>query len=153
MMNKKIEARPGIVLDFIRQFQQFGPQVTDCFSNGMCWYFTTILRARFGWEYLVMYDPIVNHFATQIDDRIYDITGDITDNPEYKFEMWATFIYKDPKHTNRIRRDCILKVPPQVQICNICGHGYYDDYGNYICDKDNSPVEFDVPCQKGETRE
>lgn len=152
MTTKKITNKPGIILDFIEQFRKFGPGVEDCFSNGMCWYFTTILRGRFGMEHIVMYDPIVNHFATEIDGRIYDITGDITDDPQYKFEMWPTFIYKDLRETERIRRDCILKVPSQIQICAICGHGYYDDYGSFICDIDDSPVDLDTPCIKGVER-
>ena len=36
-----------------------------------------------------MYDPIINHFVAQIGDRLYDITGDVTD--KYKVVEWEHF--------------------------------------------------------------
>ena len=100
--------------DFIAQFRQFGPDVVNCFSNGMCWYFTTILRERFGEEYRVMYDPIINHFALEIEDRIYDINGDITDDKQYKWRYWDEFIQEDVMLAQRICCDCILKIKREV---------------------------------------
>jgi hypothetical protein len=95
--------------NFIKQFRDFGPDVVNCFSNGMCWYFTVILRERFGEEYKVVYDPIINHFALEIYGRIYDITGDITENSEYNWKYWDEFIQEDVMLAQRICRDCILK--------------------------------------------
>lgn len=145
----KITNKHEVVLNFIEQFRAFGDAIEDCFSNGMCWHFTMILRGRFGMENMVMYDPVANHFATKIGDHIYDITGDITDNPAYKFEYWASYWLNDLKETARIRRDCIWKIPHDLLTCGICPYGYEDDFGNLICDIDNSPVDWDDPCKCG----
>lgn len=138
-----------LIENFIKQFRDFGNDVTDCFSNGMCWHFTTILRSRFPRDSRIVYDSIINHFATEIDGRIYDITGDITDNDEYHWEYWESFIYKDPRHTERIRRDCIWKIPDGAVICDFCAKCYTDDWGSTICGLDNRPVDTDECCQYG----
>ena len=96
---------------------------------------------------------IINHFACKIDGRIYDITGDITDDVDYKWETWVTFKQKDQKETMRIVRDCVWKIPNDVLVCGICPMCFEDDWGNHICDIDNSPVDPDTPCTKGGVRE
>lgn len=144
--------RQEIILNFISQFRDFGPQVENCFSNGMCYHFSLILCARFRDNAWRVYDPIVNHFAVQIDGRIYDITGDITDNTEYNWKLWDSYQYEDPLHTEHIRRDCMWKVPFDVVICEFCSHSFEDDWGNLICDIDYNPVESNHSCEKGENK-
>lgn len=138
-----------VIENFIKQFRNFGPDVVDCFSNGMCFHFATILFTRF--EGSIVYDPIDNHFAFRADGRIYDITGDITDKP-HKWKDWASYIYEDPLHTDHIRRDCIWKVPSDVVLCEFCTHSFGDDWGDLICSKDMKPVLGDHTCEKGENR-
>ena len=144
-----------VIENYIKQFRDFGPQVVDCFSNGMCYQFMTILRKRFGpFCTTPMYDPVMNHFATQIEGRIYDIRGDITDLKEYRWERWTTTIAEDPSHAKRIQRDCADKVPSNVLICKYCDNCFYDDILNTdICILDKSAVDIDTPCTKGKTRE
>lgn len=144
--------RQEIILNFISQFRDFGPQVENCFSNGMCYHFSLILCARFRDNAWRVYDPIVNHFAVQIDGRIYDITGDITDNTEYNWKLWDSYQYEDPLHTEHIRRDCMWKVPSDIVICEFCSHSFEDDWGNLICDIDYNPVESNHSCEKGENK-
>lgn len=80
----RLKTKADVIEDYI---QQFGIDVVDCFSNGMCYHFMTILRKRFGpFCTTPMYDEVMNHFATKIDDRIYDITND----PRYHWERWTT---------------------------------------------------------------
>lgn len=150
----KLKTKQDVILNFIRQFQDFGPQVVNCFSNGMCYQFMTILRKRFGpFCTTPVYDEVVNHFATEIDGRIYDITGDITDNQEYHWKRWTIVVAEDYKHAERIRRDCIDKVPSDVLICNYCDLCFYDEILNaHICDLDKEVVDVDTPCRKGGTR-
>ena len=145
-MTTKINNKQDLILDFIRQFRDLGAE--NCFSNGMCWHFATILCNRFTPYANKVYDPIINHFATEIDGRIYDITGDITDSKEYKWELWASYYYKDMKETTRILRDCADKIPADVKVCGYCDHCYGDDFGNYICDIDNSSRDLDELCDK-----
>lgn len=150
-----ITTKRDLIEDYIQQFRQFGTDVVDCFSNGMCYQFMVILRKRFGpFCTTPVYDEVMNHFATEIDGRIYDISGDITDNQEYHWKRWTQVAADDWKHAQRIRRDCSDKVPSDVVICKYCGHCFYDDILNtYLCDKDNNVVDLDTPCTKGETRE
>jgi hypothetical protein len=51
-----------------------------------------------------MYDQVANHFVAEIDGRLYDITGDVTDT--YKAEPWDDL--DDDLLRARIVRDCIM---------------------------------------------
>ena len=50
-----------------------------------------------------MYDDIANHFGTRVGDRVFDITGDVTS--EYQWKPWSEM--DDELHRSRIERDCI----------------------------------------------
>lgn len=102
------------VMNFIARFTNNGKrqEVINCFTSGCCYWFAEILWNRFVLEVVntncdIVYDPIINHWACQIDDRIYDITGDITDNKEYCWENWNKFMFQDISLTKRLLRDCI----------------------------------------------
>ena len=116
----------------------------------MCFHFTVILRHRFGSLHCpIMYDQVANHFATEIEGRIYDITGDITDNPEYHWERWSDVKKQDPALAKIIRRDCILKVPDDQRSCELCAHCFYDEILNcFLCDYDNEPVDIYGVCRR-----
>lgn len=84
-----------LILNYIKQFRDLGAE--NCFANGMCYHLTVLLRQRFGSAHCpVLYDQVANHFATLIEGRIYDITGDITENKEYHWERWNGIHQKDP---------------------------------------------------------
>ena len=51
-----------------------------------------------------MYDQVENHFVTQIQGRLYDITGDVTE--KYQVKPWDAL--DDELLKKRIIRDCIL---------------------------------------------
>ena len=102
------------VMNFIARFTNNGKrqEVIDCFTSGCCYWFAEILWNRFALEVVntncdIVYDPIINHWGCRIDDRIYDITGDITDNKEYCWENWNKFMFQDISLTKRLLRDCI----------------------------------------------
>lgn len=96
-----------IILKFCEQFRQLN--ATDCFLNGMCYWFAFILRGRFTAQNpIIMYDGVANHFGCKIENRIYDITGDVTE--QYKWEVWLEYADRDSLETSRIYRDCILKL-------------------------------------------
>ena len=86
------------VLYFIRKFRG----AEDTFLNGCCYWFADILEKRFNGR--KMYHPIQNHFACEIDGRLFDVTGEIDSDG---FEDWYAFIDKDELLTERIIRDCI----------------------------------------------
>lgn len=93
------------VQKFIDRFHTVSPteNLTEVFSLGCCYWFAIILYCRFP-ESRLMYDEVTNHFATEIDGRIYDVTGDITG----KYEMAPWDDLPDPQLRRRITRDCIL---------------------------------------------
>jgi hypothetical protein len=137
-----------LILDFCKQFRSLGAE--NCFSNGMCYWFAHILKERFIHESTeIMYAEIPNHFACRINDRIYDITGDITD--KYNWESWERFSFKDFALTERIIRDCVDKFPSHTPFCGTCLHAFTDEWSNLICNKDNHPVQYNQSCNlKGE---
>ena len=103
----KIENKQDLILDFIKQFRDLGAE--NCFNNGMCYWFAHILRSRFITEHChIMYSEIDNHFGCEINGIVYDITGVAS---AYDWEPWCTTIYNDPKLAERIKRDCIDKLP------------------------------------------
>ena len=93
------------VLKFINKFNRWD-QVIECFTNGNCYWFAYILVGRFP-SGTIVYDEIENHFGCLIDDKVYDITGDVTKC--YNWETWQEVYLRDPLHGKRILRDCILK--------------------------------------------
>ena len=137
-----------LILNYIKQFRDLGAE--NCFANGMCYHFTVLLRQRFCSAHCpILYDQVANHFATLIEGRIYDITGDITENQEYHWERWNDIHQKDPALEKRIRRDCILKIPDGEQSCELCSHCFYDEiFNSFLCDIDNQPVNIYGVCQK-----
>lgn len=92
-----------MIQDFIKHFHDTGQNITDVFTMGCCYWFALILHIRFP-NSTIMYDPIQNHFATMIGDRLFDITGDITN--QYQVIAWEDF--PDDLERKRIIKQCIL---------------------------------------------
>lgn len=102
------------ILRFIDRFTDHGKrkEVIDCFTNGCCFWFAETLYRRFepdfgDLECYVVYDPIANHWACCIDCRVYDITGDITDDETHEWHDWNRFMYQNLALAKRLMRDCI----------------------------------------------
>ena len=131
-MNKR-----EVIENFIHQFNAFGDDVRKCFSYGMCYHFALILHIR---------------FRDEDAHKLYDLTGDITDETIYTGVPWKNLYYEDPKLADRIRRDCIWKGPGDEVLCEFCSHSFDDDWGNKICDIDNHPVTGNDSCPKGEMK-
>lgn len=89
---------------FINHFHSIAEDdnITDVFTCGCCYWFAHILCTRFK-KAVMMYDPIINHFAARIDGRLYDITGDVTD--KYTMIEWENF--DDDLEKQRIIDYCI----------------------------------------------
>lgn len=96
------------VLQFIDQFNGKGKwnQVIECFTCGNCYWFAHILHHRFP-QSIMVYDEIENHFACEIDNEVYDITGIVTNL--YNWEPWNDIKARDSLLAKHIERDCILK--------------------------------------------
>ena len=151
-MTTNISNKHELFLDFIEQFTAYGTAVNYCFSYGMCYYFAQILQQRFFGSAKIVYDPVINHFATEIDGRVYDINGDITNEP-YVWYDWSTYRFKDSLETKRIIRDCIRKIPSDVRVCEFCDLMHEDDWGNISCSIDKAPKDAYAICDKLEQKE
>lgn len=99
------------VLMFIGRFSTDGHrervQVVEAFTQGCCFWFARILEERFRDQYgaHIVVDYVANHFATRIGgDRVYDITGDVTEG--HTWEPWAAC--SDHLLRQRITDDCIM---------------------------------------------
>lgn len=92
------------VIAFIDRFTLCGTleDTIVTFTQGCCYWFAFVLHTRFP-QSEIMYDPIENHFVTRIENRLYDITGEVTGT--YKVMSWDT--YPDEIEQKRIIRDCI----------------------------------------------
>lgn len=88
---------------FLKRFHE-NADVDTTFTNGCCYWFSFILAERFFWCARIMYDQVANHFGTEIDGRVYDVTGDVTE--KYDWEPWNDL--EDTKLKERIKRDCIM---------------------------------------------
>ena len=96
------------VLGFIGRFSTDGndyrQEVIECFTRGCCYWFAAILNTRFKFDdAIIMIAYADNHFGCEIDGRVYDITGDVTD--KYDWEPWSAC--HDPSLIKRIHEDCI----------------------------------------------
>lgn len=95
------------IIGFINRFTDNNQNtaVIEKFQCGCCYWFAEILYERFFDEGTgIVYDVVANHFATKIHGRVYDITGDVTD--QYNFVDWN--YYDDTRHKDRIYRDCVF---------------------------------------------
>ena len=90
------------ILQFIKKFSNFGPQVVDCFTKGNCYWFARILAIEFMGA--IYYDPIVGHFATMINGVLYDITGAVENTNNF---VSLEEIRKDELLWARLQRDCV----------------------------------------------
>jgi len=95
------------ILNFIKRFQNEGTIKT--FTQGCCYWFAYILNYRFCSfepESQIMYNDKENHYACYINNKLYDITGEIPMTSDWVW--WNEYQYKgDELVVERLYRDCI----------------------------------------------
>lgn len=89
------------ILNFIALFKQ-----DDKFSNGLCYWFSYILKGRFP-DGEVWYDPIMNHFYFVCNEVAYDVTG-LVSLPTAAIK-WDEYKAYDELDYQRVVKYCILK--------------------------------------------
>lgn len=94
------------ILSFISKFKTSDKNgcIEEVFTSGYCYWFAYMLCGRFR-NAILMYDPVVNHFVVQLDNRLFDITGDVTG--QYECVPWSE--YDDELSRRRIEECCINK--------------------------------------------
>lgn len=89
---------------FLTHFHEYS-DIEDVFTKGCCYWFAVILKTRFADDDpVIVYDETANHFGTEIEGRVYDITGDVTH--DYDWESWDDL--DDELLRERIIRDCVM---------------------------------------------
>ena len=58
----------------------------------------------------VVYNPIVNHFAYKLNDKLYDITGCCDKTYEGEWVDWNYYQLSEPQHSKRIKNYCMYKI-------------------------------------------
>lgn len=98
--------------EFIQQFRLFGTssEIVECFTNGFCYWFAYILKARFpkGDIYYHAWD----HFVFKYNGKLYDITGDCTNTWDSEYLIkWDELLKKEEGsgYLNSIIQNTILK--------------------------------------------
>lgn len=92
------------ILRFIKRFSG----AETIFTSGCCYWFAHILTSRFQDGEIVL-AVIENHFLMRLYDRLYDVTGDVTDKyANCVLISWADMDGYDSLQKERIVRDCIL---------------------------------------------
>lgn len=88
--------------------RRFGGKDCD-WKSGNCYYFAVILKTRFP-QGDIYYDTIDGHFLFRYGSAFYDFGGtvDMSDKSAGAIIDWSIFKSYDPKHYERIVRDCIL---------------------------------------------
>lgn len=89
---------------FLKRFHPADDRVDTVFTNGCCYWFAEILHQRFP-SSRICYNTDYGHFVTEIDGRLYDITGDVTEKYLPKLQAWDSF--RDELVKSRIIRDCV----------------------------------------------
>lgn len=102
-MNGEVITREEIE-SFIYQFRY----AKETFLNGCCFWFAYILNARFP-NSRIMYDPVYNHFVTEINGYFWDVTGDT--NQTYACYVWDDYMEFEPYDAQRVIDQCIMKYP------------------------------------------
>ena len=93
------------VLDFIRGLSD--KTDTSLFLSGYCYYFAQILLSRFPYGVLMYHHS--NHFMVDINGRLYDASGDVTEKySDNMITTWDDLVDEDQVLVLRLIRDCIL---------------------------------------------
>lgn len=100
------------IIEFIEQFYKFDKEnAIKLYTEDMSYWFAMILYARFKdiTYCTIAYNPVSNHFCCMIDTKLYDITGEITDD-SIDWYSWSQYQRLYPINATRVYDNLILKV-------------------------------------------
>lgn len=97
---------------FIETFKKDGNEksLEEHFTCGYCYHFAVILAILFGGKCgskHIMYNPVENHFAVKIKNKLYDITGEIIPNEHWY--NWEQYKHFEPLDSKRVIEQCVYK--------------------------------------------
>lgn len=94
------------ILDFINGFKK-GHELSvieDIFTNSNCFHFAVILKNIFGGN--IVYDVDLNHFLLEVQDKYYDITGEVEE--PFNSYLWGDMEDIDPLEYELVYDSCVL---------------------------------------------
>lgn len=94
------------ILDFIKGFKK-GHQLSvieDMFANSKCFHFAVVLKNVFGGD--IIYDVDLNHFVLKVNNKYYDITGEI--EKPFNSYLWEDMEDIDPLEYELVYDSCVL---------------------------------------------
>ena len=107
-----------LILDYIKQFRDLGAE--NCFSNGMCYHFTVLLRQRFGPLYCpIMYDEVENHFHKTLVENMISLFKDKTVNKKSATLVFTTHYCEVLDLFNRQDNIWIAKSDNKIRLDNM----------------------------------
>ena len=80
------------------------------FTCGYCYHFAVMLEGVFkhgNRSVDLMYNPVENHFAAKINEKLYDINGEINDTEEWM--TWTEYQKFEPLDSERVIKNCLYK--------------------------------------------
>lgn len=77
----------------------------DVFLNGNCYHFALIIKEMYDGD--IVYDPHETHFLTKINDRFYDIRGEVEEPMDYYY--WSELEEIDYNEYEFIKHNCVFK--------------------------------------------
>jgi hypothetical protein len=99
----------------VERFIEHFAGAKEAFLHGCCYWFAKILVQEFYPAYVsVKYEPVEGHFLAMIDNRYYDVRGDVTElyDGKFMYDEWELF-RKDKKYWQKLMRDCRDFLPPE----------------------------------------
>ena len=100
------------IIAFIEQFYKFDKEnAIKLYTEDMSYWFAIILYNRFKdiTYCIIAYNPVSNHFCCMIDIKLYDITGEITDD-SIDWYSWSQYQRLYPINATRVYDNLILKL-------------------------------------------
>ncbi len=96
------------VMEFINNFKEgFDSKgLEQVFTNGNCYHFALILKELF--MGIIYYNLDEGHFITRIDDKYYDITGEV--KPSDLCYRWSELSIIEPDQYRVIKNNCVYKI-------------------------------------------
>lgn len=96
------------VENFIENFKKgFNEKyLEEVFLNGNCYHFALILKNMYDGE--IFYDPHEQHFVTKINEKYYDIRGEI--EPPVDEYLWDDMENLNHEEYEIVKYNCVYKV-------------------------------------------
>lgn len=103
---KKAMTKHDEILNFISIIRDSHPDMVNIFTLGSCWDFYLILKDRFP-SSIPYYE--IGHIITKIEDRFYDITGEIIESENKYLPFFGFYVEVSEKRVLKTWKNSFWK--------------------------------------------